>query len=590
MKKLDWRWIRLILNEMYIINLREKKIEKRYVFNKAGLNIILGVAKTDSNGVGKTAMIDAIRMLLGAAMPEDFKGKEELAKRDIMLAMKVESADGFKYLARQIVDDENGYMSSHLSLDIRGWEPFELRQYRERIQRYMYQNMVKEDAPSFQSIREYIIRDEKQGFNDISLPKRKPIQISQSLNFLSLLPTNYEVDINKLKNEQASLENEINIIKTIAKNIVKLRNDKIKVELEIAKIKKMLNSINVSDKIDYDEDKYIEAKNKLKKVEILIFKNEFNIKQFKQCIENLSQKHKKMQELVNLEEYYSQLLKYFPHDLSQNYEQMEKFFDFMLKNRGDYFQERINKLENEAVKLQHEKRNLQDIIAVSTRIFQNTNIVDDIHNINEQLNEEYQKLASIKMKIDKYNEINELTKASNEKGREILEKTLEYEADYNQYYDIVNNIEFHFKELVQTAYKETGELSYNYENDVKKRSNTGRIKISCQIADENSHGRLYMKINMFDLALFLNRIDKNSGCKLLIHDGSYCKPNPESKANVINYIDEYLKVAKLGQYFITINKSELDLADLKTFRAKKMVVAEFDREHGDDNRFFGCKY
>lgn len=575
---------------MYIINLREKKIEKRYVFNKAGLNIILGVAKTDSNGVGKTAMIDAIRMLLGAAMPEDFKGKEELAKRDIMLAMKVESADGFKYLARQIVDDENGYMSSHLSLDIRGWEPFELRQYRERIQRYMYQNVVKEDAPSFQSIREYIIRDEKQGFNDISLPKRKPIQISQSLNFLSLLPTNYEVDINKLKNEQASLENEINIIKTIAKDIVKLRNDKIKVELEIAKIKKMLNSINVSDKIDYDEDKYIEAKNKLKKVEILIFKNEFNIKQFKQNIENLSQKHKKMQELVNLEEYYSQLLKYFPDNLSQNYEQMEKFFDFMLKNRGDYFQERINKLENDAVKLQHEKRNLQNIIAVSTRIFQNTNIVDDIHNINEQLNEEYQKLASIKMKIDKYNEINELTKASNEKGREILEKTLEYEADYNQYYDIVNNIESHFKELVQIAYKETGELSYNYENDVKKRSNTGRIKISCQIADENSHGRLYMKINMFDLALFLNRIDKNSGCKLLIHDGSYCKPNPESKANVINYIDEYLKNAKLGQYFITINKSELDLADLKTFRAKKMVVAEFDREHGDDNRFFGCKY
>lgn len=580
----------MILVELYILSLKEKRIIKQYSFNKIGLNVILGVAKKDSNGVGKTAMIDAIRMLLGEALPNDFKGKEELNKRDIMLVLKVELEKEFKYLGRQLLDAENGYVSNDISMDIQDWEQYPLDKYREKIQRYVFHNMTKENAPSFQAVREYIIRDEKQGFNDIGLLKRKALQVSKCLNFLSLLPLDYEEKINKLKNEQANLESEISVIKTIAKDIVKLRSDKIKIESDISRMKSMLNSIDVNEKIDYDENKYTEAKKKLKDIEVQIFKNDFSRKQFEQSIINLEQKHKKMQELVNLKDYYAQLLKYFPDDLAENYEQMEKFFGFMLENRGDYFKERIEELEQEAERLQVQKKQIQDVIATCTRIFQNTQIVDDIHNINEQLNEEYMKLADVKMKIEKFNEINELTKLSNEKGKEILEKTLEFEADYNNYSVNVNNIETHFGKLVQAAYEEDGILNYSYENDVKKRSNTGRIKIVCQIADENSHGRLYMKINMFDLALFLNRVDCDAGCMLLVHDGSYCKPNPGAKANVINYVDDYLKKLGRGQYFITINKSEIGADDLTAFRKKRMVIAEFDREHGDEHRFFGCKY
>ena len=119
---------------------------------------------------------------------------------------------------------------------------------------------------------------------------------------------------------------------------------------------------------------------------------------------------------------------------------------------------------------------------------------------------------------------------------------------------------------------------------------TGRIKITCQITDENSHGRLYMKINMYDLALFLNRVDKQAGCQLLIHDGSYCKPNPDAKAKIINYVDKYLKGKGKGQYFITINKSEISEDEILLMQSEGMVVAEFDRENQDVNRFFGFKY
>lgn len=580
----------MILVELYILSLKEKRIIKKYTFNKTGINVILGVAKKDSNGVGKTAMIDAIRMLLGEALPNDFKGKEELSKRDIMLALKVELEGEFKCLGRQLLDMENGYFSNDISMDIQEWEKYLIDMYREKIQRYIFHNMMKENVPSFQAVREYIIRDEKQGFNDIGLPKRRAIQVSKCLNFLSMLPLDYEEKINKLKKEQANLESEIGVIKTIAKDITKLRNDKIKIETDISRMKSMLDLIDVNEKIDYDENKYTDAKKKLKDIEVQIFKNDFSMKQYEQSIINLEQKNKKMQELVNLKEYYAQLLKYFPDDLVENYEQMENFFGFMLENRGKYFKERIEELKKEAEYLQVQKKEIQDVIATCTQIFQNTQIVEDIHNINEQLNEEYMKLADVKMKIEKFNEINELTKLSNEKGKEILEKTLEFETDYNNYSVNVNNIETHFKNLVQVAYEEDGILNYRYENDVKKRSNTGRIKIVCQIADENSHGRLYMKINMFDLALFLNRVDCDAGCTILVHDGSYCKPNPVAKANIINYVDGYLKNVGRGQYFITINKSEIDRDDLNIFRKKKMIVAEFDREHGDEHRFFGCKY
>ena len=262
----------------------------------------------------------------------------------------------------------------------------------------------------------------------------------------------------------------------------------------------------------------------------------------------------------------------------------------MLDNRGSYFKRRIEKLEEELERLQSTKRELQNTISESTKIFQNTQLVDDIHNINQQLNTEYQKLADVKMKIDKYNEINSLMKKLNKKGKEIIEKTLEYEHEYNQYSTNISNIEKHFTSLTEAAYEENGDLTYTYESEVKKNAATGRIKITCQISDENSHGRLYMKINMFDLALFLNRIDLDSGCKILIHDGSYCKPNPDAKAKIINYVDAYLKEKERGQYFITLNKSEINAEDLKSIREQGMIVAEFDREHEDTNRFFGFKY
>ena len=195
----------MVLKELYIISLKDKEIIKKYVFNEFGVNVILGVAKKDSNGVGKTAMIDSIRMILGEKIPNDFKHKEELEKRDILLVLKIENKDKVQYLARQIIDEENGYISDQLVMDIKGWNIYDLESYRGYVQSLVFEKLNVEGIPSLQAIREYLIRDEKQGFGDIMLARRKAIQNSRCLNFLSLLPINYEVNINKLKNEQIAL-------------------------------------------------------------------------------------------------------------------------------------------------------------------------------------------------------------------------------------------------------------------------------------------------------------------------------------------------------------------------------------------------
>ena len=67
---------------------------------------------------------------------------------------------------------------------------------------------------------------------------------------------------------------------TIAKDISKLKEEKIKLESEILKMEKMLNTVDVSEKIDYDEEKYIFAKKRLKAVESQIFKKEYSKRQF----------------------------------------------------------------------------------------------------------------------------------------------------------------------------------------------------------------------------------------------------------------------------------------------------------------------
>lgn len=94
----------------------------------------------------------------------------------------------------------------------------------------------------------------------------------------------------------------------------------------------------------------------------------------------------------------------------------------------------------------------------------------------------------------------------------------------------------------------------------------------------------------FDISLLLNRVDNNTSLLFLVHDGSYSKPAPSIKGEMLVYIDKYLKQRQRGQYFISVNTEELESTDLDRFKNMGAIVAELERTESNEKRSIGIKY
>lgn len=586
----------MILKELLIINLINKQILKQYTFNTYGLNIILGVKKEEndeSNGVGKTAMVESLRYLLGSSIPINFDNNPSLIDRDIFLAIKVITDDKKSlYIGRRIVNKNYGYylFNDCVELDFNKWNILEDEEYKTFIQDLVITNIKDEVMPTFASLREYLIREEKAGFNDITLFNRNAKGIYKNLAFLSQLPYSFEEEIGKLKELQRNLNKELSIINSIGKEITILKMNEKKIRSEILKLDNILKSMDIAKKYNIDEKKYRESKERINEVQSSIFELEHIKRQYERNISDLESKSQKLQSMTDLQPFYEQIIGYFPNHLVKNYEEVNNFYKFMVENRGEYFNSKIIEIEKKLNILQKEQKELRNIIYNASKILKTTELIDDINNITEEMNSKNEILAEINVKIKMYNQKGQINSKINLIKQQIIEVTEKNEKLFNKYNDLIKKLEGTFDKLVNVAYGEEGILEYEYDNRTTLNATTGRIKIKCSIEDESSHGRLYMKINMFDLSWFLNRIDNNVDIQLLVHDGSYCKPDISVKERLLDYVNEYLLEKQRGQYFITLNIDELHAEKIKTYKAQGYVVAELNRENNHINRFFGFKY
>lgn len=586
----------MILKELLIINLIDKQILKQYTFNSYGLNIILGVKKEEndeSNGVGKTAMVESLRYLLGSTIPINFDNNPSLIDRDIFLVMKVITDDKKSlYIGRRIGNKNFGYylFNDCLDIDFNKWNELQDEEYKIFIQDLIIANTKDEGMPSFASLREYLIRDEKTGFNDITLSNRNAKGIYKNLAFLSQLPCSFEEEIGKLKDLQRNLNKELSIINSIGKEITTLKMNEKKIKSEISKLDNILKSMDIAKKYNVDEKKYRESKKRLNEVQSLIFELEHIKRQYERNINDLESKSKKLESMTDLQPFYEQIIGYFPNHLMKNYEEVNDFYSFMVENRGEYFNSKIKDIEKKLKSLQKEQRELRNIIHDASKILKTTELIDDINNITEEINSKNEILAETNVKIKMYDQKGEINSKINSIKQQIIEVTGKNERIFNEYKDLIKKLEGTFDKLVNVAYGEEGVLEYEYDNRTALNATTGRIKIKCSIEDESSHGRLYMKINMYDLSWFLNRVDNNADIQFLVHDGSYCKPDISVKEKLLDYIDEYLLQRQRGQYFITVNIDELHAEKVKAYKTKGNIIAELNRENNHRNRFFGFKY
>lgn len=587
----------MILEKLYVFSLIDKQKLKEYKINNGSVNIILGIKKdgiTEGNGAGKTTFIECINTLLGGKLPDDFIKSVELLKRDVFIVLKVEINKKIKFIGRRITDSENGYIlnNNELTLDLDEWIINPNDEFKNKVEEYNYGQNNKSEMPSFAQVREYLIRNEKLGFNSILLDRRSAIENNRIIAFLSMFPCNTEKHILKYKGTLKELNKKKKLIDEISGEIKELKISKKKVILERDKLQNIVENTDISKKISVDRERYRITKLELSDTQNKIYKLEKIKEQYQKNINNLEEKISEIKKLNDVEQFYQSLVNYFPNQLKVNYSQIQEFYDFMLDNRGEYFSEKINELDGELEELVIRRAQLQQIIEDSTKVLQQDNIVEDINVIVEELNNKNMELAEINIKIDYFNQKKNVNTEINKIKSQMIKKLEEEQKLFEEYLLNKQKLSDVFDSIVDETYKdEKGVLEYEIEQNTNSNRSTGRIKAECQIEDEKSHGRHYMKINMFDITLLLNRVSNNGLIKYLIHDGSYCKPDDKfAKGRLIRYVDKLLGEKKCGQYIITANIDEFNDEDIKWFKDNNKIIANLDREDDNKNRFFGFKY
>lgn len=586
----------MILKKLSIYSLINNEKIKEYDINNIGLSVILGSKKddlTEANGAGKTTFIECLNTLLGKDLPEHFIKSNELNSRDIFLVLLVSIDNSYIFLGRRITDKINGYIlnNDNFTLDLSKWNCISNDDYRNKLQEFNYFNLNADHFPSYAKVREYISRDEKQGFNSILLSNRNSITNYKIISFLSLFPFNIETDILKYKNRIKELNQTKKLINSLSGDIKDLRIEQKKITDEINELQNIVDNSDINKKINIDREKYSTAKIKLNTIQRKIFKLEKIKLQYAKNVDNLQQKIKDIKKLNDIEDFYNNLIEYFPNNLKKNYQQIKEFYDFMLENRGKYFNNKIEQIEEELRELFKERKNIEKIINDSSKVLQDNNIIQDINSIIEEINTKNLLLAEVNVKINYYDQKKLIEKQINKEKAQIITKIEKAQLEFEECEMNEEKLKNIFDKLLDITYGEKGDLVFEMEQSIDQNKNTGRIKFECSIEDEKSHGRHIMRVNIFDLTLLLNRINENFVIPYLIHDGSYCKPDDKfAKGRLIQYIDKRLQEIQSGQYIITANIDEFNDEDILWLIENHKVIANLDREDNSKNRFFGFKY
>ncbi|WP_066872181.1 DUF2326 domain-containing protein [Clostridium mediterraneense] len=581
----------MILKNFKIYSLRDEKVLKEYDFNEYGLNIILGSKSEKGNGAGKSSMVQSMSYLLGSKIPKDFQNRKKLNDLDIMFILTIQKEKDNIYLGRRIKEKNNGFIKigGGITFNLDNWKSYKDKEYKSEVE-ILFLKDEPSDSPSFASIREYIIRDEKEGFANITLLRRNATKAFEILSFLFGINFTAENEINKLKSDQDEKEKKLKLIESMSDDITEIRIKEKQISDEVKKFKDIATSVNVKDNLELEKEEYRKVKLELNKTNESIIKLNNMVEQYQVTIEDLKENVDKIRELDDVENFYNQMIGYFPDKIKRNKDEITNYYEFMVNSRGRYFNEKIMEINGLLGELEKRKIELEQKIEKRTSALKSTSIVEDINIILDKINEKNQELSDLRYKIEQYSMRETLVEEINNLKEKIIKETYSYNELFKTFKEKVDNSENEFNKIVKKTYGEDGILQFEFISGTNKRDTTGRIKIQCSIIDENSHGRSYMKINMFDICWLVERIKQKKDLVLLIHDGSYVKPDDKcAKYNLIQYIDDIMSTNKRGQYFITLNRDELNRNDIEKLIDEKKVVAFLGKDN-DEDRFMGMRY
>lgn len=583
----------MIIKELIVYSFKEKEIKESYPFNLNGLNIILGERREkgqETNGVGKSTMVEVINYILGMECPKELKKSKTLNENELFIVLNIETKGKNIFIGRYLLKQDMGYIleNDKVSFEVNNWQIEDNDKYREYINTFIF-NLSQND-PRFTSLREYIIRDEKVGFMGIGLPQRNAADEARYLSYLFNIPANFETEIKIIKNKLKAVNEKLKVINALKKEIVELKTKQKDIFAKMKTLDKDIQNVEIAGSLKESAKNYRNFRKKYNEIQNEIFELEYINKQYKMNIEDLEEKLKEIKKLNDIEPFYKQMVGYFPKDIVKSQNEIEAFYEYMVENRGKYFKFKIAETERNIKELNIELKKLDEYIKHYSSVFKQTSLLKDINKINEEKNLLFKQLDEVRGKIALYEEKSQTQTQINTLKQQILQEIQIKQDIFETKKEEIKEIGEIFNSLVNEAYNEEGLLELEINTGTKSNDTTGRIKITCEIEDEGSHGRHYMKVNMFDLTWLLYRIKKGlTNILFLIHDGSYSKPDRYAKMKLLKYIDNELLKMNMGQYFITINIDELDENDLQEFDESNKIVAKFRRGNNDTERFLGIR-
>lgn len=595
-----------------------------------GLNIILGrnyvTPKanegnenmfTDTNGIGKTLIVQLTKYVLKGSVGSTFTS-DYFQNNKLWIHLFVEKNDqpivlirpAFDELKDKVVIVYNGELDNHLAEleesnfdwsqmtdlkscsdffnKIEGYSVYTTEEYQKYINKVEGIDYSKSNL-NFSSLLDYIVRDEKLGFSDtVSLPQRTAWVQHRIIQYLFGVPYHLEQNLRDLSDEIAEKKVEKSAkIKQLKErkitNIDSLENLKQQVQSKIKDIQLNIKSMKLDGSLEEVRLQYSSLKKDSNQVNSEITKRERYTQNYQTIISDLKSKEKSLKSLLQIDEFYEDLLGFFPDQVKDNIEKYKEFFESVADDRKNYYKDLINKLKGEIRTLRLSSDSLSSQLNILALKFKNTDILTDISLLiskEEELKNELKTLDGLKGVLVESENLDDEIETLIGKQKELIKEGKDHEK--NNRNKRTKIIELFHKFLREIYHSPDGTLEFNFINKISV-SNSGRTEVNCSIPSQESHGRSYARINLFDLMWFLRSRDASEyDPEFLIHDGSYVKISPSVKSAMLNSI-----INRIGQkqYIITLNEGEM--ADLNNY--KDYINIELDGS-SMEGKFFGEQF
>lgn len=547
---------------------------------------------SDTNGVGKTMLLSAIKYVLGGDT-ETVLSSSFFTETQYWGMLEVTIGEEFfvfsRPLWRPLGDDlyltfngsideiqenlkkakivlEEITSSRELSEQLERYESKITQMSKKEFQRYIakLENIdYSKSNITFSALLDFIIRDEKVGFSDPIARIRRAQWIQyRSIQYLFGLPAWTEESSSKLQEQIAELNTNLKAMhKQLSSRKItsddKIENLKLHAMAKLKKVQEDIENVKVIPSIELVRLEYQKVKAQYTDVVSNLNKKEHYLSGYLKNRKDLQSKFKATMELLKVSDFYDDLIQFFPDQLEENLAEFQSFFDGVTDDRERYYTDLITEIRADIKFIKAEKAHLEPRLATLAEQLKSTSLLRDISTLaatEEKIQSEINELEECRKLLLECETLEEKVTELNSQRRNFLAEGKKQEKQFQARRRGLISL---FHEFVSDIYgADDGELAFEY-NANESSSTAGRTEITCRIPSQSSHGRTYAKINIFDFVWFLGeKGDEDFNPGFLAHDGSYSKISRDVKKKMLKAINSRLNGK---QYFITINEGELDI-------------------------------